>query len=452
MFAEGTRSRDGSVGKLRSGAAVLAAQHGLSLVPIYVSGSHAAMPVGRYWPRSRRVASAIPSRSASARRSGPRDARAPQRASWSGCRDHARAFLTRGPHLRTRRHAGFIGGALCHPAASSAATSSSRSRARTPAAAKVGARGAEVARGDAARRGLAGRRRWPAATLVYHCAGINSHCPPDPEHAAARQRGGAERRGAGGGAGGCAPGRLHVVGRLGRRGRGTIGDEHSAAPRLLPVGLRPLQARGRAGRVRGRAPDRASRSSRSTRPRSRALAAHPATARSSSTTSTASCRCSSTSTSAWSTSPTLFEAHICSRPSAGARGARYVLNGATLHVARGARASSPRSPASRHRVRIVPPAVAMRRPPVAEGAYRAARAGVPRCAARASARSCTATATTARWPSASSGWSTRRWPRRSGGRSRGRGRRGWSRVARAGPRQRRARTRPPRPSRRAARR
>jgi len=51
MYAEGTRSRDGSVGKLRSGSAVLAAQNGLSLVPIHVSGSHEVMPVGRYWPR-----------------------------------------------------------------------------------------------------------------------------------------------------------------------------------------------------------------------------------------------------------------------------------------------------------------------------------------------------------------------------------------------------------------
>jgi 1-acyl-sn-glycerol-3-phosphate acyltransferase len=57
MFAEGTRSRDGRVGKLRSGAAVLAAQHDLAIVPIHVSGTHAVMPVGRYWmqrERSRR--------------------------------------------------------------------------------------------------------------------------------------------------------------------------------------------------------------------------------------------------------------------------------------------------------------------------------------------------------------------------------------------------------------
>ena len=53
MFAEGTRSRDGSIGRLRSGSAVLAAQHNLSLVPIHVSGSHEVMPVGRYWPKFR---------------------------------------------------------------------------------------------------------------------------------------------------------------------------------------------------------------------------------------------------------------------------------------------------------------------------------------------------------------------------------------------------------------
>lgn len=51
VFAEGTRSRDGSVGRLRSGAAVLAAAHGLDIVPIHVSGTHAVMPPGRRWMR-----------------------------------------------------------------------------------------------------------------------------------------------------------------------------------------------------------------------------------------------------------------------------------------------------------------------------------------------------------------------------------------------------------------
>jgi 1-acyl-sn-glycerol-3-phosphate acyltransferase len=51
MFPEGTRSRDGEIGKVRSGAAVIAAQHGIDIVPIYVSGTHEAMPPGQNWPK-----------------------------------------------------------------------------------------------------------------------------------------------------------------------------------------------------------------------------------------------------------------------------------------------------------------------------------------------------------------------------------------------------------------
>jgi 1-acyl-sn-glycerol-3-phosphate acyltransferase len=51
MFPEGTRSRDGKLGKLHSGAAVLAAQHGISIVPIFVKGLREAMPPGQNWPR-----------------------------------------------------------------------------------------------------------------------------------------------------------------------------------------------------------------------------------------------------------------------------------------------------------------------------------------------------------------------------------------------------------------
>jgi 1-acyl-sn-glycerol-3-phosphate acyltransferase len=46
MFPEGTRSHDGRVGRLRSGAALLAAEHNLPIVPIYVSGTGEAMPRG----------------------------------------------------------------------------------------------------------------------------------------------------------------------------------------------------------------------------------------------------------------------------------------------------------------------------------------------------------------------------------------------------------------------
>ena len=49
LYPEGTRSRDGRVGRLRSGAALLAAEHNLPIVPIYVSGTRKAMPRGRRW-------------------------------------------------------------------------------------------------------------------------------------------------------------------------------------------------------------------------------------------------------------------------------------------------------------------------------------------------------------------------------------------------------------------
>ena len=51
MFPEGTRSRNGEIGKVRSGAAVIAAQHGIDIVPIYLSGTHAVMPPGKNWPK-----------------------------------------------------------------------------------------------------------------------------------------------------------------------------------------------------------------------------------------------------------------------------------------------------------------------------------------------------------------------------------------------------------------
>ena len=49
IYAEGTRSRDGRVARLRSGAALLAAAHDLPIVPVYVSGTGEAMPRGRHW-------------------------------------------------------------------------------------------------------------------------------------------------------------------------------------------------------------------------------------------------------------------------------------------------------------------------------------------------------------------------------------------------------------------
>jgi 1-acyl-sn-glycerol-3-phosphate acyltransferase len=49
VFPEGTRSHDGRVGRLRSGAAVLAADHDLPVVPIFLSGTRHAMPRGHHW-------------------------------------------------------------------------------------------------------------------------------------------------------------------------------------------------------------------------------------------------------------------------------------------------------------------------------------------------------------------------------------------------------------------
>ena len=54
LYPEGTRSRDGMPGPLRRGAAVLAAAHHLTIVPIRVTGTAEAMPPGRFWPRRRR--------------------------------------------------------------------------------------------------------------------------------------------------------------------------------------------------------------------------------------------------------------------------------------------------------------------------------------------------------------------------------------------------------------
>jgi 1-acyl-sn-glycerol-3-phosphate acyltransferase len=49
VFAEGTRSRDGRIGPMRSGAAALAAAHGIPIVPVHISGTRRAMPIGSRW-------------------------------------------------------------------------------------------------------------------------------------------------------------------------------------------------------------------------------------------------------------------------------------------------------------------------------------------------------------------------------------------------------------------
>lgn len=50
IYAEGTRSRDGSVGPMHSGAALVAQRHQIPIVPVLVTGTHAAMPPSASWP------------------------------------------------------------------------------------------------------------------------------------------------------------------------------------------------------------------------------------------------------------------------------------------------------------------------------------------------------------------------------------------------------------------
>ncbi|MBR5950407.1 MAG: 1-acyl-sn-glycerol-3-phosphate acyltransferase [Actinomycetaceae bacterium] len=53
IFPEGTRSRDGKIGKFRAGAAALAQKVGVPLVPLAMNGGHEAMPVGSVVPKFR---------------------------------------------------------------------------------------------------------------------------------------------------------------------------------------------------------------------------------------------------------------------------------------------------------------------------------------------------------------------------------------------------------------
>ena len=50
IFPEGTRSKDGWVGRFRMGAAFLACEYGVPVVPIAHRGTFAAMPRGQGWP------------------------------------------------------------------------------------------------------------------------------------------------------------------------------------------------------------------------------------------------------------------------------------------------------------------------------------------------------------------------------------------------------------------
>lgn len=53
LFPEGTRRSSESGGRVRRGAAAIAAKHGAYIVPIYIEGSGRAFPPGRLWFRRR---------------------------------------------------------------------------------------------------------------------------------------------------------------------------------------------------------------------------------------------------------------------------------------------------------------------------------------------------------------------------------------------------------------
>jgi 1-acyl-sn-glycerol-3-phosphate acyltransferase len=56
LFPEGTRSADGWVGEFRTGAAWLAIEAGVPVVPVALIGAYQAMPKGRSWPKPGRPA------------------------------------------------------------------------------------------------------------------------------------------------------------------------------------------------------------------------------------------------------------------------------------------------------------------------------------------------------------------------------------------------------------
>jgi 1-acyl-sn-glycerol-3-phosphate acyltransferase len=50
VYPEGTRSQDGFLGRFKLGAAWLAVQHQVPVIPVGIRGTYAAMPRGRAWP------------------------------------------------------------------------------------------------------------------------------------------------------------------------------------------------------------------------------------------------------------------------------------------------------------------------------------------------------------------------------------------------------------------
>lgn len=55
LFPEGTRTQDGTMSRLKSGTAYMAIQHGMPIVPVYLTGTHESHGKGSRWPTPHRV-------------------------------------------------------------------------------------------------------------------------------------------------------------------------------------------------------------------------------------------------------------------------------------------------------------------------------------------------------------------------------------------------------------
>ena len=105
VFPEGTRSPDGWMERFRMGAAYLAVEHGVPVIPVGIKGSFAAMPRGRGWPIPGRPAVARPVRRPAEGRRGrerPR-LRTPDRGRCLGPPRRGIHHLVRVPPPRRRR-------------------------------------------------------------------------------------------------------------------------------------------------------------------------------------------------------------------------------------------------------------------------------------------------------------------------------------------------------------
>lgn len=116
VYPEGTRSVDGVMGRFRMGAAWLAVQHQVPVIPVGLRGTYAAMPRGRNWPVPGRPrvsvrygAPIVPRPDETPREMAPKIARAVRalvaedQATWWEVQRHGDAVLEAAPGARWAR-------------------------------------------------------------------------------------------------------------------------------------------------------------------------------------------------------------------------------------------------------------------------------------------------------------------------------------------------------------